>query len=316
MEGAKVVILGAGSVGSAATNIGVGMGAQVRIMSLDLDQLFRLHERYQGRVVTLATTKGGVDRAVEEAGLVVGAVMVRGAFLVLLGCIMAAPASSGEARQPGDTFRDCAACPEMVVLPAGAFVMGTDGRHKYERPAHPVTLGLTDTGLSNWNDSQHNYFTATAGLTVLATNPALQANVLVGSFGAGRLVYFGIDPSFHQPAGQSRQLILQAVRWAGGFAGAIWPVNPANTEIEGLPCYDSVAALPEAPDLSFIAVPGSATVEVVRELANRGAGGAVCYAAGFAEVGREGAELQRRRFSATRPVWYCWWASRLVATKA
>ena len=79
VEGAKVVILGAGSVGSAASNIAVGMGAQVRVMSLDLDQLLRLHERYQGRVVTLATTKGGVDRAVEEADLVVGAVMVRGA---------------------------------------------------------------------------------------------------------------------------------------------------------------------------------------------------------------------------------------------
>jgi len=80
---------------------------------------------------------------------------------------------------------------------------------------------------------------------------------------------------------------------AGGFAGAIWPVNPARAEIEGLPCYDSVTALPEAPDLCFIAVPRGATVEVVRALAARGAGGAVCYAAGFAEIGREGAELQR-----------------------
>ncbi len=85
---------------------------------------------------------------------------------------------------------------------------------------------------------------------------------------------------------------------AGGFTGAIWPVNPAHAEIEGLACYDSVAALPEAPDLSFIAVPRGATVDVVRELAARGAGGAVCYAAGFAEVGLEGAALQRELVAA------------------
>jgi acetyl-CoA synthetase len=59
-----------------------------------------------------------------------------------------------------------------------------------------------------------------------------------------------------------------------------------------------VAALPEAPDLSFIAVPRGTTVDVVRELAARGAGGAVCYAAGFAEVGLEGAELQRELVAA------------------
>ena len=62
------------------------------------------------------------------------------AILALLGFLMAAPANAGQAQEPGDTFRDCVACPEMVVLPAGAFVMGTDGRHEYERPAHRVTL--------------------------------------------------------------------------------------------------------------------------------------------------------------------------------
>lgn len=43
-------------------------------------------------------------------------------------------------RQPGDTFWDCPDCPEMVVVPAGSFVMGSDGRFKAERPAHEVTI--------------------------------------------------------------------------------------------------------------------------------------------------------------------------------
>ena len=63
------------------------------------------------------------------------------ALLALACVIMAATVTAGEAREPGDTFRDCLNCPEMVVLPAGAFVMGTDRRYKYERPAHRVTLG-------------------------------------------------------------------------------------------------------------------------------------------------------------------------------
>ena len=85
---------------------------------------------------------------------------------------------------------------------------------------------------------------------------------------------------------------------AAGYTGEIWPVNPARGEMEGVPCYRSVAELPGAPDVAFIAVPRGTTVEVVRELAARGAGGCVCYAAGFAEVGPEGAQLQRELVAA------------------
>jgi acetyl-CoA synthetase len=78
-----------------------------------------------------------------------------------------------------------------------------------------------------------------------------------------------------------------------GYKGALWPVHPTRTEVEGLPCYADVAALPAAPDAAFLAVPAQATVAVVRQLAQRGAGGAICYASGFAEVGNEGAALQQ-----------------------
>ncbi|GAA4867265.1 acetate--CoA ligase family protein [Saccharopolyspora cebuensis] len=78
-----------------------------------------------------------------------------------------------------------------------------------------------------------------------------------------------------------------------GFTGAIRPVHPSRSEIEGLPCHRSVAELPEVPDAAFVAVPREATVEVVRQLAELGAGGAVCHASGFAEHGPGGAELQR-----------------------
>jgi acyl-CoA synthetase (NDP forming) len=79
-----------------------------------------------------------------------------------------------------------------------------------------------------------------------------------------------------------------------GFAGEIWPVHPRKESVEGLPCFADVASLPGAPDASFIAVPREATVEIVGELAKRGAGGAICYASGFAEVGGVGLELQQQ----------------------
>ncbi len=83
---------------------------------------------------------------------------------------------------------------------------------------HPVTANLTDFGLSGWSESQHNVFPATAGMDVLATNPAGLANLIVGSFGEGRRVYSGLDPSGHQGSGNAEQLIAQSVLWTAGQA--------------------------------------------------------------------------------------------------
>ncbi len=77
-----------------------------------------------------------------------------------------------------------------------------------------------------------------------------------------------------------------------GFDGEIWPVNPNQNQIESRLCYKCVHDLPAVPDAAFIAVPQSATIEVISLLSAIGAGGAVCYASGFAEIGDEGAQFQ------------------------
>jgi len=69
-----------------------------------------------------------------------------------------------------------------------------------------------------------------------------------------------------------------------GFAGPVWPVHPKATEIGGLSAYSSLSALPQAPDAAFIGINREATVGAVAELSRLSAGGAVCFAAGFAEV--------------------------------
>lgn len=76
---AHVVVLGAGVVGAAAVRIAVGMGAQVSVLNLDLQRLRYLDDFYGGRVVTHAAHQTWIDREVEQADLVVGAVMMPGA---------------------------------------------------------------------------------------------------------------------------------------------------------------------------------------------------------------------------------------------
>ena len=69
-----------------------------------------------------------------------------------------------------------------------------------------------------------------------------------------------------------------------GFAGDIWPVHPTKSEVGGLPAFKDVASLPEAPDASFIGVNRNITPQILGDLSQRGAGGAVCFASGFAET--------------------------------
>ena len=83
-----------------------------------------------------------------------------------------------------------------------------------------------------------------------------------------------------------------------GFGGEIWVVNPKRAELGGRKCYASIADLPEAPDATFIAVPREPTIEILRALNAAGAGGAICYAAGYAEVGGEGHGLQKQLIDA------------------
>ena len=79
VEAGRVVVLGAGVVGSAATRIAVGMGAQVTVINLDLERLRALDELYAGRIVTLASTQAAIDESVMAADLVIGAVLIPGA---------------------------------------------------------------------------------------------------------------------------------------------------------------------------------------------------------------------------------------------
>ena len=76
------------------------------------------------------------------------------------------------------------------------------------------------------------------------------------------------------------------------FGGAIYPVNPREAEVQGLPAFATVEDLPEGVDLAMVVVPALAVPAVVEALARRGVGGVVVITSGFAEVGGQGVALQ------------------------
>src|SRR4051812_34204906 len=73
-----------------------------------------------------------------------------------------------------------------------------------------------------------------------------------------------------------------------GFPGAVYPVNPRATEVQGLPAFPSVAALPETPDLAIIAVAAEGAAEALEACAAKGTKAAVVFSSGFAELGAAG----------------------------
>ncbi|MEO9874606.1 MAG: acetate--CoA ligase family protein [Anderseniella sp.] len=76
-----------------------------------------------------------------------------------------------------------------------------------------------------------------------------------------------------------------------GFTGDIWPVNPKRETMAGLACFASLDDLPGIPDATYVGVSREAAVDAVRSLHAMGAGGAICHAAGFSELGAGGAPL-------------------------
>ncbi len=75
---ARVVVLGAGNVGWNAAWIAQGMEAEVLLLDRNLDRLRWVDQIHKGRIMTLASNRGTVARAVADADLVIGAVLVPG----------------------------------------------------------------------------------------------------------------------------------------------------------------------------------------------------------------------------------------------
>ena len=75
---ARVVVLGAGSVGWNAAWIAAGMEAEVILLDRDIERLRRAEQMHRDRILTLSSNRGAIERSVESADLLVGAILVPG----------------------------------------------------------------------------------------------------------------------------------------------------------------------------------------------------------------------------------------------
>jgi alanine dehydrogenase len=75
---ARVVVLGAGNVGWNAAWMAAGLEAEVDLLDKNIDRLRHVDQIQMGRITTLASNRGQVERVIDEADLVIGAVLVAG----------------------------------------------------------------------------------------------------------------------------------------------------------------------------------------------------------------------------------------------
>ncbi len=100
---ARVVVLGAGNVGWNAAWIAQGMEAEVLLLDRNLDRLRWVDQIHKGRIMTLASNRGTVERAVADADLVIGAVLVPGGRAPVV-----VTETMVRAMKPGAVIVDCA----------------------------------------------------------------------------------------------------------------------------------------------------------------------------------------------------------------
>ncbi len=84
---------------------------------------------------------------------------------------------------------------------------------------------------------------------------------------------------------------------AGSFKGPVYPVNPNEERVQGIPSYRSVLDIPGEVEMAVIAVPSQFVIPVAEECGEKGVRGLVVITAGFREAGEEGAELEKKLVS-------------------
>ncbi len=70
----------------------------------------------------------------------------------------------------------------------------------------------------------------------------------------------------------------------GGYRGRLYGVNPRHPELLGVPCFPSIAELPETPELALIVIPPPAVPDALRECVAKGVKAVVVITAGFGEL--------------------------------
>ncbi len=77
-----------------------------------------------------------------------------------------------------------------------------------------------------------------------------------------------------------------------GFTGPLYPINPRAPEVQGIPAFPAIMAVPGPVDLAIISVPEALVPQAMRDCAQKGVRAIVLFTSGFAEIGEAGARAQ------------------------
>ncbi len=88
--------------------------------------------------------------------------------------------------------------------------------------------------------------------------------------------------------------IIMANLVSGGYQRKIYPINPRQSHILGVKAYPSIHDIPESPDMVFLCLPANSAPEFVDICGNANANTLVLIAAGFGEIGPDGAQLAEK----------------------
>jgi acetyltransferase len=95
-----------------------------------------------------------------------------------------------------------------------------------------------------------------------------------------------------KPASVGRTVLRNLLEQPSG--ATIFPVNPGRSNVLGIRCYPSVAAIGEPIDLAIVITPAATVPDVLQECVNAGVRSAVVISAGFAELGPEGRQREQQ----------------------
>jgi len=78
------------------------------------------------------------------------------------------------------------------------------------------------------------------------------------------------------------------------FQGKIYPINPGEKEILGIPCYADLDRVPVEIDLAVIVIPARSVLDILEKCGKKGVCGVIIITAGFRETGHEGLMIEKK----------------------
>lgn len=78
-----------------------------------------------------------------------------------------------------------------------------------------------------------------------------------------------------------------------GYKGKVYPINPKYKELQGMPCYPDIQSIPDTFECLIYFIPARFILDTIKQSAKKGVRAIIIESAGFAEVGKEGEQLQK-----------------------